>query len=110
RPAGEPRAQQGRTMKVLYIPNSAQIGGANRYLLTLWSAARPLGIVPHAACPAPGPMADACRQAGVDCTIVDPVQPDARRPVASSRGYSRWRRLLDRVRPDIVHANDFRNA
>ena len=97
-------------MRVLYIPNSAEIGGANRYLLTLWPHIRRHGVEPFAACPGPGPMADACRDAGIPCAIVEPAQPEWDRPVESWRGFRRWRSIVGEVRPDVVHANDFWNA
>jgi len=97
-------------MRVLYLPNSPEIGGANRYLLTLWAHVQQYGIEPFAACPGPGPMADACRDSGIPFAIVEPAQPEWDRPLESWRGYRRWRSLVGEVRPDVVHANDFWNA
>jgi glycosyltransferase involved in cell wall biosynthesis len=97
-------------MRVLYLSNAAQIGGANRALLTLWAGLGAHGVSPAAACPADGPMVQACTAAGVPCDVLPYEQPSWREPVRTLRATRRWRSLLTRVRPDLIHANDFHNA
>lgn len=93
-------------MRVLYLTNSAQIGGGNRSLLTLWEGLRSRGITPVAVCPTEGPMVEACRNADVGCEVVDYQLPDWLRPLKGWRAFRRWVGLLDRLRIDLVHAND----
>jgi glycosyltransferase involved in cell wall biosynthesis len=92
--------------RVLYLTNSAQIGGGNRSLLTLWSAMKARGITPLAVCPFEGPMVDACREAGVECYVLPFVQPGWNNPVESIAAHREWSRLLRKVDVDLVHAND----
>ncbi len=93
-------------MRVLYLTNSAQIGGGNRSLLALWEGLRPLGITPLAVCPAEGPMIEACRRADVGCEVVEYHPPDWQSPLRGWRAFRRWVSLLDRLGVDLVHAND----
>lgn len=93
-------------MRVLYLTNSAQIGGGNRSLLELWEGLRPRGITPLAVCPTDGPMVEACRRADVGCEVVDYVQPHWQSPRRGWQSYRRWLGLLDRLGVDLVHAND----
>ncbi len=97
-------------MRVLYLTNSAQIGGANRALETLWEGVRGRGVEPVAVVAEPGPMVELCRQRAVPHEILAYQQPSWREPFRTWRGLGRWLGLLDRVRPRLVHANDFVNA
>lgn len=94
-------------MRVLYLTNSAQIGGGNRILLTLWREAKAQGLDPVATCVANGPMVRACEQLSVPCEITEYYQPTYRRPVDSFRAYRYWRKLLREYRIELVHANGF---
>lgn len=94
-------------MRVLYLSNSAQIGGGNRQLQSLWDGMRPRGLDASAVCPAAGPMADLCRENDIPVEILDYPQPAWRSPLATWSGYRRCQRLLQRTKPDLVHANDF---
>ncbi len=97
-------------MRVLYLSNAAQIGGANRALLTLAQGLRAQGVVPHVIVPSDGPMVSACADAGLICDIVPYRQPGWRQPIATWRAMRAWRAVFARVRPDLIHANDFHNA
>jgi glycosyltransferase involved in cell wall biosynthesis len=61
-------------------------------------------------CSADGPMVHACRDAGYNCEVTEYGQPSWRRPLQALRGARHWQSLLSRVRPDLVHANDFHGA
>jgi len=93
-------------MKVLYLSNSAKIGGANRSLLTLWDGVRPLGVEPVAVCPEDGPMVRETRKAGVACHLIPTYQPSLREPFATKRSNRRWLDLIREVDPVLIKAND----
>ncbi|HVY60846.1 MAG TPA: glycosyltransferase, partial [Planctomycetota bacterium] len=95
-------------MRVLFPLNSAEIGGGNRSLLTLWAGLRPLGIDAAAVAPGAGPMVEACREAAVPCATSDFAQPEWRRPLAAVRGLAGWRGLLRGH--DLVHSNGLQAA
>jgi glycosyltransferase involved in cell wall biosynthesis len=97
-------------MRVLFLTNAAHIGGGNRSLLSLWEGLKAHRIVPLMVCPTDGPMVGACRDAGYQCAVIEYGQPGWRHPLDTLRGARRWDALLTRVRPDLVHANDFYGA
>lgn len=97
-------------MRVLYITNAAQIGGANRSLQTLWEGLHNYEIEPYAVCPEDGPMVSLCREARVPVTILPYLQPSWRHPYQTFQGYQQWRHVCSQVRPTLIHANDFSNA
>jgi glycosyltransferase involved in cell wall biosynthesis len=95
---------------VLYLCSAAEIGGGNRSLMTLWDGFQGRGIAPLATCPASGPMVDACKDRGIACEIMDYHQPSFKHPVAAWRAYRRWRGVLSKHNPRLVHANDMSGA
>ncbi len=97
-------------MRVLYLTNSAQIGGGNRALETLWEGLGDRGVEPLAVVPERGPMADLCREKSIPREILAYQQPSWREPIQTWRGLRAWLDLLDRMEPRLVHANDFVNA
>jgi len=97
-------------MRVLYLTNSAQIGGGNRQLQVLWEGIRKHGIEPLVVCPTAGPMVELCRHIDVPVEVLQYPQPSWRCPIATIQGYRIWQQLLKRTRPDLIHANDFINA
>ena len=97
-------------MRVLYLTNSAQIGGGNRQLQVLWEGIRNRGIEPLVVCPTAGPMVELCRNIGVSVEVLQYPQPSWRCPMATIQGYRIWQQLLKRTKPDLIHANDFINA
>jgi glycosyltransferase involved in cell wall biosynthesis len=97
-------------MRVLYLSNAAEIGGANRALLTLWRGLAAQGISPTAVCPADGPMVRACAADNVPCRVFPYRQPSWREPRATWRLIRDWRAILAAVDPHVVHANDLDNA
>jgi glycosyltransferase involved in cell wall biosynthesis len=97
-------------MRVLYLANSAQIGGGNRYLQGLWNGIRNYGVEPLAVCPTDGPMVELCRNIGVPVEVLQYPQPSWRYPIKAVQGYLLWQQLLKRTKPDLIHANDFINA
>ncbi len=92
-------------MRILYLANSAQIGGGNRVLLQLCAGVLARGHAAHVILPTPGPMEAECDRLGIRHGIVPHDQPSWRSPVAWWRSLGRWRRVLREVRPDVVHAN-----
>jgi glycosyltransferase involved in cell wall biosynthesis len=93
-------------LRVLYLAASAEIGGGNRYLLTLWSAlSRYRDVELLAICPKDGPMVRLSRAQGIPCEVIDFGQMEWRRPVASWSQYNLWQGLLSRFRPHVIHAN-----
>lgn len=91
--------------EVLYIANSAEIGGGNRSLLTLWAGLSVHRVTPIAVCPSEGPMVRACHDLGIPCRILADSGPDWRRPGITWSRFHWWRRLLDEYGVSLVHAN-----
>lgn len=96
--------------RIAYIPSSTFIGGGNRSLQSLWSNIPTDEFQPVAFVPADGPMYSECRATGVDCEIVDLVQPTLLRPLETIRNQRKWQEILSRHRIDLIHANDAHSA
>ena len=97
-------------MRVLYLANSAQIGGGNRSLLSLWDGLKQSRISPLAVSPSDGPMVACCHEMGIPCQVLKYKQPGLDHPFYSVRAYRQWRQILSELRVDLVHANDLYNA
>jgi glycosyltransferase involved in cell wall biosynthesis len=93
-------------VRILYLANSGQIGGGNRSLMMLWAGLRKRGIDVLAVCPNSGPMVDACKKEQIPCEIVEYSQIDLRRPLSSWLSHQKWRRVLQALKPDLIHVND----
>ncbi len=100
-----PKSIPHRAMRCLYLLSSEQIGGGNKSLLTLWQAATRLGVEPVAVCPAPGPMLELTRASGVHCEVFEYRDISLRRPLGFWKNHRSWKRVIARLRPDLVHAN-----
>lgn len=97
-------------MRVLYLANSAEIGGGNKSLETLWRCIQGAGVWPMAIYPSEGPMVELCRGMGVAASVVAYRQPSWRRPGGSLLGVRGWWQLLRQAKPDVIHANDLMTA
>ncbi|HSS04166.1 MAG TPA: glycosyltransferase family 4 protein [Solirubrobacterales bacterium] len=103
-------------MRVLYVNQTAQVSGAERSLLALLEGldGRVERVV---ACPE-GELAAAVRELGIEHEPILGTQASFRlHPVHTSRGLAeigrsalQVRRLVARLRPDLVHANTTRAA
>ena len=81
--------------------------GGERSMLSTLPAVLAAGFDVHVAAPPAGPLADALRDAGVpQCR--GRARCDVRRPLEQLR--ADLAQLLDRVRPDLVHANSLSTA
>lgn len=89
---------------VVYALNSAQIGGGERSMLTLWDAIRDLEVMPRAVLPEDGPMAEACRRAGVAHQVGPLRGPSLDHPLRSIRETVLWTSLARKSA--LVHSND----
>lgn len=96
-------------MRVLYVSHFGGLGGAERSLLELMPAVRPLGVEPLLICPE-GPLQEVAVRKNI--TVVN----WAAHPIPRSRGLPRllpdlargWARLAQTVKsfkPDVLHAN-----
>jgi len=97
-------------MRVLYLANAGQIGGGNRVLLQLFQSIRPLGVTPVVVCPTDGPMVRESTKLGLECEVVDYRQPAWQKPLRSWAGFRAWRRVVERLRVDLIHANGLPGA
>jgi glycosyltransferase involved in cell wall biosynthesis len=95
---------------VLYLANSAQIGGGNRSLLLL---NRGLHLRGNEACvvvPQKGQMLNVCLAENVAFVIRSFQQPSWRFPRETWLSYLNWKRLLYESGASLVHANDVSTA
>lgn len=99
----------------LYINNSpqpgrkhlAKLGGGGKSLLSLLSDLPAHGWNTHVVVPGEGQFTDELIGMGIAHTIY-PFRPvEWRRPVATLRTTLTWRKLFQRVRPSLIHANGF---
>lgn len=99
----------------LYINNSpqpgrkhlAKLGGGGKSLLSLLALLPDYGWRAHVAVPGEGQFTDELVRMGIEHTIY-PFQPvEWRRPLGAVRTTLTWRRLFQRVRPTLIHANGF---
>jgi glycosyltransferase involved in cell wall biosynthesis len=105
-----------REMRVLYVNQTAQVGGAEHSLLTLLCG---LGnaVEPAVACPE-GELAEMVREAGIEHWPIAGTQASFRlHPLHTTQGLFDMarsalavRRLVKRLEPDLVHANTTRAA
>jgi glycosyltransferase involved in cell wall biosynthesis len=102
RPRSTSATLVGRPLQVLLVVDSLNAGGAERYVVDLAIALRGRGHAVTVACAVGGVQEDDLREAGVPVRAL--VGTLVKRRV--SVGYARaLRRLVDELRPDVVHAN-----
>lgn len=108
--SGSERQLSSRTLELLYLSNSDQIGGGNRSLLTLATGMTEQGHHPQVICPKAGPMTERCQSLDIDCQVRPYVQPTWRNPWETYGELKSWTQLLDGQNIDLIHANDCSNA
>jgi len=99
----------------LYINNSpqpgrrhlAKLGGGGKSLITLLSDLPSHGWNTHVVVPGEGQFTDELIKMGIAHTVY-PFRPiEWRRPVDTLRTTLAWRKLFQRVKPALIHANGF---
>ena len=90
---------------ILYVANSAEIGGGNRSLLTLWDGLASRGVNPIVVSPAVGPLVRECQGLGITCHIINDPGPSWQQPVDSWSRMTRWRGLIEEYRVSLIHTN-----
>lgn len=104
------RESSSRTLELMYLSNSEQIGGGNRSLLTLATGMTSQGHHPRVICPKRGPMSDRCESLKIEHYVRPYVQPTWRSPWETYGEFKTWTQLLDSQSVDLIHANDCSNA
>lgn len=101
--------------KCLFINNSpqpgrkhlAKLGGGGKSLLSLLADLPKQGWQAHVVVPGEGQFTDALVEMGIAHTIY-PFQPlDWRHPLRALQTTLRWREIIRRVSPTLIHANGF---
>lgn len=99
----------------LFINNSpqpgrkhlAKLGGGGKSLLSLLTQIPEQGWQAHVVVPGEGQFTDALVDMGIPHTIF-PFRPlEWRRPMEAARTTLTWRRIMQEVRPSLIHANGF---
>lgn len=101
--------------KCLFINNSpqpgrrelAKLGGGGKSLLSLLGDLPRHEIEAHVVVPAEGQFTDALIEAGIPHTLFPPAPLEWRHPLRALRTTRRWRAILRREAPDLIHANSF---
>ncbi|MCZ6801039.1 MAG: glycosyltransferase family 4 protein [Nitrospirae bacterium] len=93
-------------MRLLYLCASAQIGGGNRSLLSLWDELLLQGTAISAVCPSEGPMVQACVDRGISCCVMRYDWFPGKNIFSLVYNFYRWWKLLKDIQPDIIHANE----
>lgn len=93
-------------MRLLFLCASAQIGGGNRSLLSLWDELLPQGVEVFAVCPTDGPMVQACVERGISCCVMKYDWFPGKNVFTLAYHFYLWRKLLKDIQPDIIHANE----
>ena len=101
--------------KCLFINNSpqpgrrelAKLGGGGKSLLALLSDLPGEGVEAHVVVPAEGQFTDALVEMGIPHTLFPPQPLQIRRPIQALAITRGWRAILQRERPDLIHANGF---
>lgn len=97
-------------LKVLYIAAAAHVAGGNRFLLNLFEATKHKNVASIVVVPGSGNMETEAVEQGVIVESVELIQPSLTSPIKSIIGYLRWRKLINKHKPDLIHANDFWTA
>jgi glycosyltransferase involved in cell wall biosynthesis len=98
-------------LTVLYLVDHTALGGGETSFVAFAGAAlaRPEALRPHVVVRGPGPLADALRGLGLEPEIIDyPLR--LRRgplPILARATVARIGALIERLRPDLLHANNF---
>lgn len=93
-------------MNILYVHNVGKIGGAERVTLDV---IRGLDKDSHKAflvTPEDGPFLAAANELGAQVSVLKIQQPDAKKPIATLKGYQRWLRFLRVNEIDLIHTGD----
>jgi len=91
--------------RVLCLAQSPELGGAELALLRIARRLPDRGFEPQLTVPAPGPLAAAATAAGIEVHQVPLGGLGARSWAGLARGLPAARRLVRRVRPDLVYLN-----
>lgn len=97
-------------MRILYLSNSANIGGGERSLLLIASGMQARGHQVTVVVPDSGRMLDACSDLNIPVVVRPYHQCSWKKPLALVRDLWSWRSLLATYRPQVVHANDLFTA
>ena len=90
-------------IRVLHLLNAGHLGGGNQAMLTLWKAAKDLGVKPLAVLPEDGPMLEVSINHGAEVAIRPIRAPNLREPVSSICETRFWKGQFANV--DVIHAN-----
>lgn len=85
----------------------AKLGGGGHSLLGLVETLARFGWKIHVVVPADGPLTAELRQRGIPHTVFPFRDPGWRHPLAAAQDFLRWRRIIRKIRPDIIHSNAF---
>ena len=102
----------------LYVNNSpepgrgsqAKLGGGGKSLLSILKELPQAGWKPYVVVPAEGPFTDVLRDLGVAHEIFPYTSPALHHPLETLRCFMRWRRIIGKVQPAIIHANGFETS
>lgn len=91
---------------LLLVVTQSDLGGAQRYVLTMARAAAASGwrVTVAAGPDGGGALADACGRSGVAYRSVTPLRREIR-PRSDLAAVRELRRLIRELRPDVIHAN-----
>ncbi len=92
--------------RILYVITRAERGGAQMHLLDLILGMN-AGFEPHVATGEEGFLTDACRELGVPVHVLPHLEREIR-PLPDMRATYELRRLMRKIKPDLVHAHTFK--
>ncbi len=103
-------------MKLLFYNHTGQVSGAERVLLQILSQGKGGHFMPVVVCPTQGPLARLVADLDLRCESVDQLQarftcrPDrlVRYLISFARVIRQVRACVNKVQPDLVHANAIR--
>ncbi len=94
------------TSNVLYILNSANVGGGNRSMEALWKGVKITPFIPIVACPSDGPYWDILKNTDLNTMILKLDQPTWKAPFDFIRSFRYLIDLLKKFEIQLIHAND----
>jgi glycosyltransferase involved in cell wall biosynthesis len=94
-------------MKVLFLAAAGHIAGGNRFLLNLFEEIKTKGIQPILVVPETGNMSNEAQSMGIDVEVLPLMLPQFSQPISSLKQIGAWIKIIQKHKPDIIHANDF---
>lgn len=91
---------------ILFVHSVGELGGAERMSLSLMENLPKSEFTCHLATPADGEFVTRAKSTGAKSVFYEDIQPSFSSPFKTLKNTLQWRRIITRLKPDIIHTAD----